>query len=188
MICPWALKDEFLKTYHDEEWCRPHHDDTYLFEMLVLEGAQAGLSWSTILKRREGYRKTFFHFDISRCAGMTDEEMEEIGRTAPVIRNRRKINSVRQNARAVLAIQKEWGSFSRYLWHFTENKIIVHHLQDNDDLPASSPLSEKISDDLKRETHRHSRWFFLCGPRAYLTSGASTRLRPVHLHPTSCYP
>lgn len=90
MICPWALKDEFLKTYHDEEWCRPHHDDTYLFEMLVLEGAQAGLSWSTILKRREGYRKTFFHFDISRCAGMTDEEMEEIGRTAPVIRNRRK--------------------------------------------------------------------------------------------------
>ena len=85
MICPWALKDEFLKTYHDEEWCRPHHDDTYLFEMLVLESAQAGLSWSTILKRREGYRKTFFHFDISRCAGMTDEEMEEIGRTAPVI-------------------------------------------------------------------------------------------------------
>ena len=79
MICPWALKDEFLKTYHDEEWCRPHHDDTYLFEMLVLESAQAGLSWSTILKRREGYRKTFFHFDISRCAGMTDEEMEEIG-------------------------------------------------------------------------------------------------------------
>ena len=71
MICPWALKDEFLKAYHDEEWCRPHHDDTYLFEMLVLEGAQAGLSWSTILKRREGYRKTFFHFDISRCAGMT---------------------------------------------------------------------------------------------------------------------
>ena len=64
MICPWALKDEFLKTYHDEEWCRPHHDDTYLFEMLVLEGAQAGLSWSTILKRREGYRKTFFHFDM----------------------------------------------------------------------------------------------------------------------------
>lgn len=150
MICPWALKDEFLKTYHDEEWCRPHHDDTYLFEMLVLEGAQAGLSWSTILKRREGYRKTFFHFDISRCAGMTDEEMEEIGRTAPVIRNRRKINSVRQNARAVLAIQKEWGSFSRYLWYFTENKIIVHHLQDNDDLPASSPLSEKISADLKK--------------------------------------
>lgn len=91
MICPWALKDEFLKTYHDEEWCRPHHDDTYLFEMLVLEGAQAGLSWSTILKRREGYRKTFFHFDISRCAGMTDEEMEEIGRTAPIIRNRRKL-------------------------------------------------------------------------------------------------
>ena len=77
MICPWALKDEFLKAYHDEEWCRPHHDDTYLFEMLILEGAQAGLSWSTILKRREGYRKTFFHFDISRCAGMTDEEMEE---------------------------------------------------------------------------------------------------------------
>lgn len=150
MICPWALKDKFLKTYHDEEWCRPHHDDTYLFEMLVLEGAQAGLSWSTILKRREGYRKTFFHFDISRCAGMTDEEIEEIGRTAPVIRNRRKINSVRQNARAVLAIQKEWGSFSRYLWHFTENKIIVHHLQDNDALPASSPLSEKISADLKK--------------------------------------
>ena len=118
--------------------------------MLILEGAQAGLSWSTILKRREGYRKTFFHFDISRCAGMTDEEMEEIGRTAPVIRNRRKINSVRKNARAVLAIQKEWGSFSRYLWHFTENKIIIHHLQDNDDLPASSPLSEKISDDLKK--------------------------------------
>lgn len=111
MICPWALKDEFLKTYHDEEWCRPHHDDTYLFEMLVLEGAQAGLSWSTILKRREGYRKTFFHFDISRCAGMTDEEMEEIGRTAPIIRNRRKINSVRQNARAVLAIQKSGAVF-----------------------------------------------------------------------------
>ena len=83
MICPWALKDEFLKTYHDEEWCRPHHDDTYLFEMLVLEGAQAGLSWSTILKRREGYRKTFFHFFLCRvlsleCNGRYDKLPEKL--------------------------------------------------------------------------------------------------------------
>lgn len=150
MICPWALKDSFSKTYHDTEWCRPHYDDIYLFEMLILEGAQAGLSWSAILKRREGYRETFFQFDIRRCSEMTETEMETIRQSAPVIRNRRKIESVRKNALIVLSLQKEWGSFSNYLWHFTENKRIIHHVKDGDNLPASSPLSEKVSADLKK--------------------------------------
>lgn len=149
-ICPWALGDPLLRKYHDTEWGVPCHDDTMLFELLCLEGAQAGLSWLTILKRREGYRKAFRNFSIRACAALTDDELEEIRLHGDVIRNRLKIASVRKNARVVQTIQKEFGSFDAYVWHFTEVKQIRNAWNDQGDVPAQSELSEHISRDLKK--------------------------------------
>ena len=137
--CPWALGDPLLREYHDTEWGVPCHDDTRLFELLCLEGAQAGLSWLTILKRREGYRKAFQNFSIPACAALTDDE-----------RNRLKIASVRKNARVVQEIQQEFGSFDAYVWHFTEGKPIRNAWNEQKDIPAQSELSERISRDLKK--------------------------------------
>lgn len=148
--CPWALNDPYSESYHDEEWCIPHKDDTYLFEMLILEGAQAGLSWSTILKRRAAYQETFFHFDLQKCAALSDEQIDRILETAPIIRNRRKVASVRKNALAVLEIQKEFGSFADYLWAFTDGHPVINHWKSAEEMPAKSPLSEKVSRDLKK--------------------------------------
>ena len=149
-ICPWALGDPLLREYHDTEWGVPCHDDTMLFELLCLEGAQAGLSWLTILKRREGYRKAFQNFSIPACAALTDDELEEIRLHGDVIRNRLKIASVRKNARVVQEIQQEFGSFDIYVWHFTEGKPIRNAWNEQKDIPAQSELSERISRDLKK--------------------------------------
>lgn len=149
-ICPWALGDPLLREYHDTEWGVPCHDDTRLFELLCLEGAQAGLSWLTILKRREGYRKAFQNFSIPACAALTDDELEEIRLHGDVIRNRLKIASVRKNARVVQEIQQEFGSFDAYVWHFTEGKQIRNAWKDQGDMPAQSELSERVSKDLKK--------------------------------------
>lgn len=148
--CPWSLHDDFSKIYHDTEWCRPHNDDSYLFEMLVLEGAQAGLSWATVLKKRNAYRNAFFHFDIKKCAAMTDEQIEDCLENPGLIRNRRKIESVRKNAAAVLTIQKEYGSFSSYLWSFTKNRPVINRRKRPEDVPSESDLSRKVSRDLKK--------------------------------------
>ena len=149
-ICPWALGDPLLREYHDTEWGVPCHDDTMLFELLCLEGAQAGLSWLMILKRREGYRKAFRNFSIRACAALTDGELEEIRLYGDVIRNRLKIASVRKNARVVQEIQQEFGSFDTYVWHFTEGKRIRNAWNEQKDIPAQSELSERISKDLKK--------------------------------------
>ncbi len=148
--CPWSLQNEFFRNYHDNEWCRPHHDDTYLFEMLILEGAHAGLSWLSILKRREAYKEAFFDFDIVKCAEMTDEIIEDQLKNFEIIRNRSKVESVRKNAKAVISIQKEYGSFSSYLLHFVNNKPVINHRTSEDQIPAQSELSQKIGKDLKK--------------------------------------
>lgn len=141
---------EFYARYHDEEWGVPVHDDRHLFEMLILEGAQAGLSWETVLKRREEYRRAFHCFDPVKVAKMTDEELERLLANQGVIRNRLKIYAARKNASAFLQIQKEFGSFSNYVWRFVDHKPIVNRRKSLKDIPASTPISDALSKDLKK--------------------------------------
>ncbi len=147
--CTWAL-EEPNKSYHDDDWGIPKYDDTELFEFLVLEGAQAGLSWTTILKRRENYKKVFLNYNVEKLAKLTDKELDFILHDERIIRNRLKVYSVRKNAIAFLKIQEELGSFSNYIWSFTNNKVIVHHPKKDEDLLAKNELSTKISKDLKK--------------------------------------
>lgn len=149
--CAWVLQDKpDYAHYHDKEWGVPVHDDQHLFEMLSLEGAQAGLSWYTILKRREGYRKAFKQFDPAKCAKLTDAELEQILTTGDIIRNRLKVFSVRKNAGAFLTIQKEFGSFDAYLWRFVGGKPKINRPTGRGDVPVTTPESDAISKDLKK--------------------------------------
>lgn len=141
---------ELYAEYHDREWGIPVHDDRRLFEMLILEGAQAGLSWETILKRREEYQKAFHDFDPSKVARMTDEELTALLKNEGIIRNRLKIYAARQNAQVFLQIQKEHGSFDRYVWNFVQGKPIVTRRKTLKDIPVSIPESEALSKDLKK--------------------------------------
>lgn len=141
---------EFYADYHDNEWGIPVHDDRHLFEMLILEGAQAGLSWETILKRREGYRKAFCGFDPAKVAKMSDTALNALLSDEGIIRNRLKIFAARQNALVFLDIQKEFGSFDRYLWGFVKGKPIVTRRKTLKDVPASTPISDALSKDLKK--------------------------------------
>ncbi len=141
---------EFYADYHDNEWGIPVHDDRQLFEMLILEGAQAGLSWETILKRREGYRKVFFQFDIERVANLSDNYLEGLRSDARIIRNRLKIYSTRKNAQVALEIINEFGSFNNYLWEYVDGKPIKNHWDTFEELPATSPISDRLSKDLKK--------------------------------------
>lgn len=149
--CGWvpANKPDYT-LYHDTQWGVPVHDDRILFEMLCLEGAQAGLSWYTILKRREGYRAAFRQFDPKVCAQLTDAELETILTTGDIIRNRLKVYSVRKNAIAFLAIQKEFGSFDAYVWKFVGGAPTVNRPSTLRDVPASTPISDALSKDLKK--------------------------------------
>lgn len=142
--------DHLYADYHDHEWGVPVHDDRKLFEMLSLEGAQAGLSWETILKRRDHYRAAFFDFDVVRVAAMTDGELEAILKNPNVIRNRLKIFSVRKNAQIYLQIQQEFGNFARYLWTYVHHQPIINYWDALSDIPASTILSQFISKDLKK--------------------------------------
>jgi DNA-3-methyladenine glycosylase I len=141
---------EFYAKYHDEEWGVPSHDDQHLFEMLILEGAQAGLSWETILKRREGYRRAFHNFDVIKVAAMTDEALEALRDNPGIIRNRLKIYATRKNARVFLDIQKEYGTFDAYLWGFVNGQPMVNHRQRFQDVPTSTAVSDALSKDLKK--------------------------------------
>lgn len=136
--------------YHDTEWGIPSHDDRHLFEMLILEGAQAGLSWETILKRREGYRRAFHNFDPKRVAEMTDLELEKLRENEEIIRNRLKIYAARRNAVCFLKIVAEFGTFSTYLWGFVDHKLIRNKWKTIKDLPTSTPQSESLSKDLRK--------------------------------------
>ena len=141
---------EFYAEYHDCEWGIPAHDDTHLFEMLILEGAQAGLSWETILKRREGYREAFHLFDVRKVASMTDHELDSLLLNDKIIRNRLKVYSARKNAKVFLEIQKEFGSFDHYLWGFVGGKPIVNGWLEFKDIPAKTLESDALSKDLKK--------------------------------------
>ena len=146
--CCWADPNSELDiAYHDQEWGRPEHDDQKLFEMLILEGFQAGLSWITILKKREAFRRAFDRFDPAVVAGYGAEKLETLMSDPGIVRNRRKIEAAVTNAAVFLEIQKEFGSFDRYLWGFTGGEII---LNTDDQVRASSELSDRISADLKR--------------------------------------
>ena len=149
--CGWCGTDELYVNYHDKEWGRLVTDDDTLFEFLVLESAQAGLSWITILRKREGYRKAFSNYDAGRVAQMTDEDVERLMRFDGIVRNRLKIKSTIINARLFLAIQKEFGSFYNYtLSFFPDRKPIVHTFNSLSEIPVSSPESDAMSRDMKK--------------------------------------
>jgi DNA-3-methyladenine glycosylase I len=141
---------ELYAKYHDEEWGRPVHDDRTLFEFLILEGAQAGLSWYTILQRRNGYKDAFYNFDPIKVSAMTEEELEALRQEEGIIRNRLKIYSARKNARVFIDIQTEFGSFDSYLWAFVNNQPIVHHHDSWETVPVTTEISDRLSKDLKK--------------------------------------
>jgi len=141
---------EFYGEYHDNEWGVPNYDDQHLFEMLILEGAQAGLSWETVLRKREGYRQAFHHFDLDKVIAMSDEELEALRENPDIIRNKLKIYSARKNAIAFRAIQQEFGSFSDYLWAYVDHTPIVNNWQAFEDVPVTTEISDALSKDLKK--------------------------------------
>lgn len=146
--CGWCLKfDDYIR-YHDEEWGVPVHDDRIHFEFLILEGAQAGLSWSTILKKREGYRKAFSDFDPEKVARFTEARIEKILLNPGVVRNKLKVRAAVNNAKRFLAVQKEFGSFDAYIWRFVNGKPIVNHRKSLKEIPAVTPESDALSKDL----------------------------------------
>ncbi len=148
--CSWAGDDPAMRRYHDTEWGVPLHDDTRLFEFLVLEGAQAGLSWSTVLNKRDAYRRVFHAFDIKRVARMTDAALEKLLDDPGIIRNRLKIFSARNNARAALNVIDEFGSLDAYFWSFVDGKPIRARRSGRGDVPARTELSDALSKDLKK--------------------------------------
>lgn len=147
--CAWAAKDIF-HDYHDREWGVPVHDDRLHFEFLVLEGAQAGLSWATILNRREGYRKAFSNFEPAKVARYSEKKIEKLLQDPGIIRNRLKVRSAVKNAKAFLAVQREFGSFDAYIWRFVGGQPIKNRWKSMADLPATSNESDELSKDLKK--------------------------------------
>lgn len=149
--CQWAEGqfDQYIK-YHDEEWGVPVHDDRTHFEFLILEGAQAGLSWSTILKRREGYRQSFANFDPEKVAGFSEEKIHELLQFPGIIRNKLKVRSAVTNAQNFLKIQEEFGSFDTYIWQFVGGEPIVNHWKSLKEVPATTKESDALSKDLKK--------------------------------------
>jgi len=165
--CGWCGTDPLYIAYHDEEWGVPQHDDRRLFEKLILEGAQAGLSWITVLRKREAYRKAFHGFDPTRVAAMTDAELETVLLDPGIVRNRLKVFSARKNAVAFLAVQREFGNFDAFLWSFVGGQTRVNRPKTLADVPAVTPEAEALSKALKK------RGFTFVGPTimyAYLQS------------------
>lgn len=152
--CAWSTTDPLYIRYHDEEWGVPLHDDRALFEFLVLEGAQAGLSWITILRKRENYRRAFHNFDPARVARYNERSLARLLADTGIVRNRLKLNAAIQNARAFLKVQDQFGSFDRYIWGFVDGRPVVNRWRSLSEIPAKTPLSETISRDLIRRGFR----------------------------------
>ena len=148
--CSWAGELPIYQDYHDNEWGRPVHDDRKLFEMLVLEGAQAGLSWITVLKKRAAYRLAFDNFDPNKVAKYDEAKVEELLSNPGIIRNRLKIGAAITNAKLFLEVQKKHGSFDKFIWSYVDNKPIVGHFKCIEEIPATTPVSDKLSKDLKK--------------------------------------
>lgn len=177
--CDWGKSPEIYREYHDTEWGVPVYDDHKLFEFLLLESAQAGLSWLTILKRREGYRNAFAGFDAEKVAAFDNKKVEELMQNADIIRNRRKIESAINNARVFRKIQDELGSFSHYIWAFVNHTPIINQFKTMAEVPAKTTLSEKISADLKK------RGFTFMGPTIVYAHMQATGM--VNDHLTTCF-
>ncbi len=176
--CSWATT-ELYQEYHDKEWGKPVHDDKKLFEMLILEGMQAGLSWITILNKRTGFREAFDQFDYQKIALYDEAKIEALMQNANIIRNRLKIKSAITNARQFIKIQEEYGSFDAFIWSYVDRKPIRNHFKSESEIPAATPLSDKISKDLKK------RGFKFVGSTivyAYMQS-----IGMVNDHVQSCY-
>lgn len=148
--CGWVNQDPLYLDYHDKEWGVPVYDDRLLFEYLNLEGAQAGLSWYTILKKRENYRKAFDNFEPAKIVTYDEKKIEELLHNAGIVRNKLKINAVITNAKAFLRVVDEFGSFHEYIWSFVDGKPIQNHFKEMKDVPASTEISDKLSKDLKK--------------------------------------
>jgi DNA-3-methyladenine glycosylase I len=148
--CRWVTEDPVYITYHDKEWGVPVYNDQMLFEFLSLEGAQAGLSWLTVLKKRENYRASFDNFDIAKVARYTPAKIAKLLQNEGIIRNRLKVASTVGNAKAILAVQKEWGSFNKYIWHFVNGMPLQNKRRDFSEVPATTEISDKMSKDLKK--------------------------------------
>src|SRR5699024_2752714 len=179
--CEWVTNDPLSIRYHDEEWGNLDHfrNDIYLFEMLTLEGAQAGLSWMTILKKRDNYRKAFCGFDIEKVAAFTEADVEQLKQNEGIIRNQRKIKSTITNARAVLEMQRIYGSFHAYLWDFMDGEPIVNQWTTYKEVPASTPLSKDLSKALKKQG------FSFVGPVICYSFLQATGL--IQDHTTNCF-
>lgn len=152
--CPWCGDDPLYVRYHDEEWGVPSRDDRHLFEMLCLEGQQAGLSWITVLKKRERYRQVFFGFDPRKVARMTDADCEALLQDAGIIRHRGKLAAIRDNAVATLAVQREFGSLADYVWGFVDNRPVINGWAGYREAPAATAVSAALSKDLKKRGFR----------------------------------
>ena len=177
--CDWCDDNPLYQRYHDQEWGVPVYDDQILFEFLVLEGAQAGLSWITILKKREGYRKAFANFEVEKLAQFNDKKLEQLLLKADIVRNRLKVFSVRQNAKAFITIQREFDSFSDYIWGFVDGEPIQNAWKTLFEIPTSSPVSVTISKDLKK------RGFSFVGPTiiyAYMQAIGMVNDHLIHCH------
>ena len=178
--CAWAAAgDATMRAYHDQEWGIPEHDDRRLFEMLTLEGAQAGLSWRTVLVRRDAYRAAYHAFDITRVAAMTDAELAALLADSPLIRNRLKIHSVRGNARAALARIDEHGSLDRFLWSLVESAPLVNRWTDPSQVPATTLASDQMSKTLRKSGFR------FVGPTICYAFMQATGM--VNDHLTTCF-
>lgn len=176
--CEWADSDPLMRAYHDEEWGVRLHDDRALFELLTLEGAQAGLSWSTILKRREGYRQAFEYFDLARVAGYSEVDLERLLADTGVIRNRGKLASAISNAQRVLDVQRDVGSFDTFIWSFVNDRPVVNQFTTLAELPALTPSSSAMSVALRK------RGFGFVGPTICYAFMQSAGL--VNDHVVSC--
>ncbi len=177
--CAWCGTDPLYMDYHDREWGVPTLDDASLFEMLVLEGAQAGLAWITVLRKREGYRELFDGFDASRIARYTDRKLEKLLLDPRIIRNRLKVFGTRQNARAFLAVQEEVGSFSDYIWGFVEHAPVQNSWRSMRNVPATSEISDRLSKDMKK------RGFTFVGSTIMYAHMQATGM--VNDHTTDCF-
>jgi DNA-3-methyladenine glycosylase I len=177
--CRWAGDDPLYQQYHDREWGVPNADDDSLFEFLILEGAQAGLAWITVLRKREGYRKAFDDFDAREISRYSDKKIEKLLENPGIIRNRLKVNSARGNARAFLHVQKEFGSFTHYLWGHVDFRPIQNDWQSMAEVPAETELSKKISKDMKK------RGFNFVGPTIIYAFMQATGM--VNDHTVDCF-
>lgn len=148
--CGWVNDNPLYIEYHDKEWGVPVYDDRLLFEFLILEGMQAGLSWLTILKKRESYRAAFDNFNAEKIAAYPHQKIDELMTNEGIIRNRLKIQSIFNNANAFLKVKEEWGDFSKYIWHFVDGEPIQNHWKHLESVPATSPISDELSKDLKK--------------------------------------